>query len=65
MLMQHCVEAVISLFTSGEVNSEIDKTPADMLMTLEERSGRSGAPPLVDRGMAFADNLKASECHAP
>jgi transposase len=40
--------------------NRVDRTtPADMLTTLEQRTGRrGGATVVVDRGMAYADNLK-------
>ncbi len=41
--------------------NRVDRTtPADMLTTLEQRTGRrGGATVVVDRGMAYTDNLKA------
>ena len=40
--------------------NRVDRTtPADMLTVLEQRTGRrGGATVVIDRGMAFADNLK-------
>jgi transposase len=64
-----CKQVVVGLVldrdgfpTAHEVfdGNRVDRTTlADMLTTLEQRTGRrGGATVVVDRGMAFADNLK-------